>query len=115
VHLAGIKLFDIFQNKDFNYMGALTENYVAQTFASKNRKLYYWTSGNEAEIDFLLSQESGIIPCEVKAADNVKSKSLSVYVSKYKPQYAVRISAKNFGFESGIKSVPLYAAHCIEK
>jgi predicted AAA+ superfamily ATPase len=111
VHLAGIKLFDIFQNKDFNYMGALTENYVAQTFASKNRKLYYWTSGNEAEVDFLLSQESGIIPCEVKAADNVKSKSLSVYVSKYKPQYAIRISAKNFGFENGIKSVPLYATH----
>jgi predicted AAA+ superfamily ATPase len=114
VHLAGIKLFDIFQNKDFKYIGALTENYVAQTFASTNRNLYYWTSGNEAEIDFLLSHEAGIIPCEVKAADNVKSKSLSAYVSKYKPQYAVRISSKNFGFEDSIKSVPLYATHCIE-
>ncbi|MCL2510721.1 MAG: ATP-binding protein [Bacteroidales bacterium] len=114
VHLAGIKLFDIFQNKDFKYIGALTENFVAQMFASKNEKLYYWVSGNEAEIDFLLSQETGIVPCEVKAADNVKSKSLSVYISKYKPLYAIRISAKNFGFENGIKSVPLYAVHCIE-
>ena len=114
VHLAGIKLFDIFQNKDFKYIGALTENFVAQTFASKNEKLHYWNSGSEAEIDFLLSQETGIVPCEVKAADNVKSKSLSVYVSKYKPSYSIRISAKNFGFENGVKSVPLYAAHCIE-
>ena len=114
VHLAGIKPFDIFQNKNFKYIGALTENFVAQIFASKNEKLHYWSSGNEAEIDFLLSQETGIVPCEVKAADNVKSKSLSVYISKYKPLYSIRISAKNFGFENGIKSVPLYAAHCIE-
>jgi predicted AAA+ superfamily ATPase len=113
VHLAGITQFDIFQNKNFNYIGALTENFVAQTFTSVNKKLYYWTSGNEAEVDFLLSQETGIIPCEVKAADNVKSKSLSVYVSKYKPEYSIRISTKNFGFENEIKSVPLYAVHCI--
>jgi predicted AAA+ superfamily ATPase len=114
VHSAGITLYDIFQSKDFMYIGALTENFVAQTFASKNKKLYYWTSGNEAEVDFLLSQETGIIPCEVKAADNVKSKSLSIYISKYKPEYSIRISAKNFGFENGIKSVPLYAVHCVE-
>jgi predicted AAA+ superfamily ATPase len=113
VHLAGITQFDIFQNKDFKYIGALTENFVAQTFASKNYKLHYWSSCNEAEVDFLLSEETGIVPCEVKASENVKSKSLSVYISKYKPQYAIRISAKNFGFENNIKSVPLYAAHCI--
>ena len=114
VHLAGIKLFDIFQNKAFKYIGALAENFVAQTLISKNEKIYYWTSGNEAEIDFLLSQETGIIPCEIKAAANVKSKSLSVYVSKYSPQFSIRISSKNFGFENGIKSVPLYATYCIE-
>ncbi|MDR3341029.1 MAG: DUF4143 domain-containing protein, partial [Candidatus Symbiothrix sp.] len=114
VHLAGIKLFDIFQNKDFDYIGALTENFVAQTLVSKKEKIQYWTSGNEAEVDFLLSKEKGIIPCEVKSSDNVKSKSLSVYISTYTPEYSIRISAKNFGFDNGIKSVPLYATHCIE-
>ena len=112
-HLAGITLYDIFQNKDFKYIGALTENFVAQTLVSGNKKIYYWTSNNEAEVDFLLSQEQGIIPCEVKASENVKSKSLSVYMSKYNPEYSIRISAKNFGFENGIKSVPLYAVHCM--
>jgi len=55
----------------------------------------------------------GIIPVEVKASDNVKSRSLQVYMEKYRPNYAIRISAKNFGFAEGIKSVPLYAVHCV--
>jgi len=113
VHLAGITQFDIFRDKDFKFMGALTENFVAQTLVARNRKLYYWASGNQAEVDFLLSYEKGIVPCEVKAAENVKSKSLSVYVATYKPEYAIRVSARNFGFENNIKSVPLYAAFCI--
>ena len=27
--------------------------------------------------------------------------------------YSIRISSKNFGFENGIKSVPLYAVFCV--
>ena len=34
-------------------------------------------------------------------------------MKKYKPEYAIKISAKNFGFENGIKNIPLYAAFCI--
>jgi predicted AAA+ superfamily ATPase len=113
VHKAGITQFDILQNKNFKFIGALTENYVSQEFVSSNKKLYYWRSGNEAEVDFLLSNEQGVIPCEVKASENVKSKSLSVYISMYNPEYAIRISSKNFGFENNIKSVPLYAVFCL--
>jgi hypothetical protein len=64
-------------------------------------------------VDYLLRTEEGIIPCEVKADTNVGSKSLQEYVKKYAPNYAIRISAKNFGFENKIKSVPLYAVHCL--
>ena len=63
---------------------------AAQTIASKNEKLHYWASRNEAEVDFLLSEEKGIIPCEVKSSDNVKSKSLTAYIAKYKPEYAIK-------------------------
>ena len=35
-------------------------------------------------------------------------------MSEFNPAYAIRISAKNFGFENNIKSVPLYAAFCLE-
>ena len=34
-------------------------------------------------------------------------------MKKYNPEYAVKISSKNFGFENNIKSIPLYAVFCI--
>jgi hypothetical protein len=54
-----------------------------------------------------------VIPVEVKAGMRIRSKSLGIFVEKYKCPYGVRISKKNFGFENGIKSVPLYAVFCI--
>ena len=48
-----------------------------------------------------------------KSAENVKSKSLKLFQATYEHPYAVRVSAKNFGFENGIKSVPLYALFCL--
>lgn len=57
--------------------------------------------------------DGNIISIEVKAADNVRAKSLNVFTKRYKVPYSIRISAKNFGFENNIKSVPLYAVFCI--
>lgn len=57
----------------------------------------------------------GIIPVEVKSAENIQSKRLKSYVNKFNPKYSVRISTKNFGFVNNIKSVPLYAVFCIKK
>jgi len=54
-----------------------------------------------------------IIPIEVKANENVRSYSLNSFAKKYTPEYSIRISGRNFGFENGIKSVPLYAAYLI--
>lgn len=50
---------------------------------------------------------------EVKAADNTRAKSLAIYMDRFKPEYAIKISAKNFAFENNIKVVPLYAVFCI--
>jgi hypothetical protein len=43
----------------------------------------------------------------------VKAKSLKVFMDTYKPDYAIKLSAKNFGIEDNKKIVPLYAAFCI--
>lgn len=93
--------------------GAITENYVAQQLAANGLNLYYWTSDNTAEVDFIVQLNEYAIPIECKSSDNIRSKSLRVFIDKYNPQYAIRISSKNFGFENGIKSVPLYAVFCI--
>jgi len=93
--------------------GSITENYVAQVFASKQYGLFYWTSDGIAELDFVLQKDNDIIAVEVKTGKRVKSKSLNMFVTKYNPAYSIRISSKNFGFENNIKSVPLYAVFCI--
>ncbi len=106
---------NILLNDNFRFKGAITENYIATEFKSKELNLYYWKSNRAAEIDFLLTDKNKIIPIEVKAAENTKSKSLKEYIEKYNPPYSIRISTKNFGFENNIKSIPLYATFCLAK
>jgi predicted AAA+ superfamily ATPase len=98
---------------DHIFFGVLAENYVAQALAALGRPLYYWQSDNTAEVDFVLQQGADIIPVEVKAGIHTKSRSIAVFKEKYHPPFAVRISGKNFGFDNGIKSVPLYAVWCL--
>ncbi|MGE5613017.1 MAG: ATP-binding protein, partial [Bacillota bacterium] len=96
------------------FKGALAENYVAASLVMNGYVPYYWESQGKAEVDFIIQDKQGdILPVEVKSCDNVRSKSLNQYVAKYKPRYSIRISSKNFGFENGIKSVPLYSVFCI--
>lgn len=95
------------------FMGAVTENYVAQQLAAKGYDLYYWESSSTAELDFVLQKGNQIIGIEVKKGEHVRSRSLSVFVDGYKPAYSIRFSLKNFGEKDGLKSVPLYAAFCI--
>lgn len=99
--------------QDNTYLGAMTENYVAQALAANGHKPYYWQSDGKAEVDFVLQRGADVIPVEVKKGKRNRSKSLYVFVEKYRSAYALRISKKNFGFENHIKSVPLYAVFCL--
>ena len=98
---------------DNTFMGGITENYVANTLAGNGYELFYWEADSKAEVDFIITRDEKIIPIEVKAGVNTRSYSLKSYIKKYNPEYSIRISGKNFGFENGIKSVPLYAAYLI--
>jgi len=111
--LLEIQYNDILLDNNFLYKGNIAENYVAEQLVRNGVSLYYWKSNSDAEIDFILYNEDGLIPMEVKASDNITSKSLNSYIKKYNPKYSIRISAKNFGFENNIKSIPLYAAFLI--
>lgn len=112
--LLEIQYSDILLDNSFLYKGNIAENYVAQTLVRNGVSLYYWKSNSDAEIDFILYNQDGLIPIEVKAADNTTSKSLNSYIKQYNPKYSIRISSKNFGFHNGIKSIPLYAAFLIK-
>ncbi len=101
-------------DKFSDFKGALTENYVCSAMAANNYTPYYFEKNQTLEIDFIIQDKEGnIIPVEVKSAEHVRATSLNNYIKKYSPKYSIRISGKNFGFENGIKSVPLYAVFCI--
>ena len=96
-----------------DFKGGMAENYVNSQLIANEYKTYYWESSRGAEIDFVIQRGGQLIPIEVKSADNTKAKSLKVYMETYNPPYAIKLSAKNFGFEDNKKIVPLYAAFCI--
>ncbi|WP_029201772.1 ATP-binding protein [Oribacterium sp. NK2B42] len=95
------------------FKGGMTENYVDAQLKTSGYTTYFWTGDNNSEVDFVIQREGKIIPIEVKAAENVRAKSLNIFMKKYDSDYAIRLSTKNFGFEEGKKAVPLYAAFCI--
>jgi uncharacterized protein len=91
------------------FKGALTEQFVCQQLKIKTT-LYYWSiTTSLAEIDFLIQYKNEIIPIEVKAEENVKSKSLKVYVEKFAPKIALRTSMNIYRPESWLTNIPLYA------
>lgn len=115
-YMLKIRPADILNDDLSLFKGAFVENYVASQLTANDIDLYYWLSDGIAEIDFLLYNDDGVIPVEVKAANNTQSKSLKTYMDKFKPNYAIRISTKNFGYnaETKIKSIPLYAIFCLK-
>ncbi len=110
---SGISQQTVLSGEGNTFMGAVTENYVAQQLAAKGYPLYYWESASTAELDFVLQKEGQIVGVEVKKGEHVRSRSLSVFVKAYAPAYSIRFSTKNFGEADGLKSIPLYAAFCI--
>ena len=96
-----------------DFKGGMAENYVNVQLTINGYQTFYWESERGAEIDFVIQRNGQLIPIEVKSADNTKAKSLKVYMETYKPAYAIKLSARNFGFEDNKKIVPLYAAFCI--
>lgn len=104
---------DLSEQPSMISMGPLTEHYVANELRINGYDLYYWESNGKAELDFLIQKKTDIVPIEVKTSIHTKSRSLDLFVKMYNPNYAIRISEKNFGLENNIKSVPLYAVFCI--
>ncbi|SKA65440.1 hypothetical protein SAMN02745111_01103 [Eubacterium uniforme] len=92
------------------FKGALTEQYVLQQIISTTEMVpcYYSNTNSRNEIDFLMQIKSDIVPIEVKAEENLKSKSLKAYIDKYDPKYAIRFSMKDYIKQEVIINIPLW-------
>ncbi len=91
------------------FRGAFTENFVAQELLWKYpQPLYYWASGNQAEVDFVVEAGGHIFPLEVKAGIQLRSKSLGEYLKRFEQPVACRVSAGVFARNPPYDDYPLY-------
>lgn len=93
------------------FKGALTEQYVCQQLVSDcGLSPCYWSAQNSrGEIDFLVQRGSRVYPIEVKAEENLRSKSLGAFSERYPGTVPRRFSLSGFRDQGWMRNVPLYA------
>ena len=92
------------------YKGAFAEAFVlSQLVPCKMPISYYSTNDSQVEIDFVVQTDERIIPIEVKAATNVRSKSLRTFINNHSEFKGLRISMKPYQDEGWMENIPLYA------
>lgn len=95
------------------YKGAMTELYVLTQLQPTGIPIYYYSSNDSlSEIDFLVQSGARIVPIEVKAEVNVKSKSLSAFIQKHPDLTGLRLSLLPFQTQEWMENRPLYAPLC---
>ena len=92
--------------------GMFTENFVCTHLAaSVEQSIFYYSKENSPlEIDFMIQQGASIVPIEVKAEENLKSKSLSVFLQQNENMHGVRFSMSPYREQERMTNVPLYGA-----
>jgi uncharacterized protein len=91
------------------YNGAFIENYACLELVKLlQSELFYWTSGNEAEVDFVLQYNNDIVPIEVKSGSSKNTQSMRVFESKNTTKYLFRTSPRNFVKSEKFINLPLY-------
>ncbi len=93
------------------FKGALTEQFVLQQLMGEVHLLpNYWSNDTSTnEVDFILEYQQNLFPLEVKAEENLQSKSLKTYHQQFQPKISIRTSLAHFRKEDWLLNIPLYA------
>ena len=95
------------------FKGSFSENYVLQQISASDRfPIYYFSKDNSTqEIDFLVQTDERIVPVEVKAEENVKSKSLRGFIDDNAAEQlkGLRCSMLPYIDQNWMENIPLYS------
>ena len=93
------------------YRGTFTEQYVfEQLKCTADTDIFYYDSEtSKLEIDFLIQKENTLVPIEVKAEENLRSKSLRQFYNDHPEAKPVRVSMSDYRKENWMVNIPLYA------
>ena len=92
------------------FKGAFTEVYVMSQLRPTAVPVYYHSvEKSRIELDFIVQLSDNVYPVEVKAGENVKAKSMKVFIDNNPHLKGIRLSMKNYENQSWIESIPLFA------
>ena len=93
----------------------MTEQYVLQQIISDTpcSPFYYAGEKSTYETDFLFQKGKDVLPIEVKAENNLKSKSLRFYYEKFSPAFCIRLSGSDYIDQGWLKNIPLWCVRWI--
>ena len=110
---------DVFWSENALYTefkGAMAENMVLQSLVAHFDVLpRYWTSDATAEVDFLLQNNTSLIPVEVKSGTRLGGKSLGIYINRFNAKLALRYSMNNLKREDTILNIPIFLVDWTKK
>lgn len=109
--LLSANIFDILNKGDIVEMQTGLELIKAQDPFDEAAVYYWYRSGANAEVDYVISKRESIIPVEVKASGKGSMQSLYSFLSTHpSTPHGIRLSLEDFSEYNSIKVYPVYAA-----
>ncbi|PWA10290.1 ATP-binding protein [Flavobacterium laiguense] len=115
----GLDISDIILKSHFEVInkGAIAElffglEWLKYSSPFSQNELYYWHRENKtanAEVDYIVQQNTAIIPVEIKSSKSGAMQSLRLFLKEKNIQKGVRFSLENFSSLEDISIYPLYA------
>ena len=112
---AGIANSAILLKTDYQFKGALVENFVLQQLKDCFDLSPRYYSTRYGEIDFVIQNGSNIVPIEVKAGNNKSAITFKKYIKEKNPEIAIRFSEMNYVTDGKITNIPLYLAGALNR
>ena len=103
----------LFEDNAFEeYKGTFTEQYVMEQLkcSCETEVFYYDSESTKLELDFLIQKNEKLVPVEVKAKENLRSKSLRQFYLNHPQAQPVRLSMSDYRAQDWMVNIPLYAA-----
>lgn len=110
--MAGLDAKTILEGNEIfiEFKGSLTEQFVLNELKTNvTPTVFYWSAEKgTAEVDYIIQFDGNNIPIEVKANENLQSKSLKTFVEKYNTKINIRTAMSNYRKDNWIINIPLY-------
>ena len=95
------------------YKGTFTEQFVLEQLICKygNNVFYFDSDTSKLELDFLIQKDNTLVPIEVKAEENLRSKSLRQFHMDFPDSKPIRLSMSDYREQEWLTNIPLYYTH----